>query len=163
LLWLGGAPILAHNLLLLAGYVASGLATYVLLLSMTKHRGAALVATVVFALYPDRAEGYAKVQLQLIFWTPFALWTIHRLRADPGSGSRPRRRVRRADDRSIAYLRERRVDLLLVHTAYYINGNFSEDVNRLRRRSDIDWVGEFPAPNGQVTDVFRIRPSSAGG
>ena len=67
------------------------------------------------------------------------------------------------DDRSIAYLRERRVDLLLVHSAYYIKGNFSEDVNRLRRRSDIDWVGEFPAPNGQVTDVFRIRPSSAAG
>jgi hypothetical protein len=460
LLWLGGGPILAHNLLLLAGYVASGLATYVLVLSLTKHRGAALVAAVVFALYPYRAEEYAKVQLQLIFWTPFALWAIHRLRADPGSRAGvlagvfaalqmyscvyygifamvplgivaiatvataradDRRQVLRAllvgivvcgalcvplaaahydasrivgersaddvrnwsarpadflranpdnkmygdsrnpgkgelrmfpgwtapaltlaafvppiapltesavayaaagaisaelalglngigfrtlfevlppfralrvparfvmlvglslsilagfgvarlcrgrsrvvqaaivaiaaaavtaesnnhplqlselprgipqvyswlaneprtviceypvgnlqgragpqdatymyystwhwqpmvngysgfappsyfelldrlrsfpDDRSIAYLRERRVDLLLVHSAYYIKGNFSEDVNRLRRRADIDWVGEFPAPNGQVTDVFRIRASSAGG
>ena len=67
------------------------------------------------------------------------------------------------DDRSIAYLRERRVELLLVHSAYYIKGNFSEDVNRLRRRSDLEWVGEFPAPNGHVTDVFRLRPAPTAG
>jgi hypothetical protein len=460
LLWLGGGPILAHNLLLLAGYVVSGLAMYVLVQSLTKHRGAALVAAVVFALYPYRTEEYAKVQLQLIFWTPFALWAIHRLRADKGpraavlagvfaalqtyscvyygifamvplaivaiatAATAPRadrRPVVRAllvamvvcaalcvplaaayrgashivgersaddvrtwsatpadflranpdskmygnprnpgkgelrmfpgwtapaltlaafvppiaplttsalayaaagaisaelalgfngigfptlfdwlppfralrvparfvmfvglslsvlagfgvarlcrgqstpvqaaivliaaaavtaesnnrplqlsalpkgipqvyswlageprtviceypvgnlqgragpqdatymyystrhwqpmvngysgfappsyfelldrlrffpDDQAIAYLRERRVELLLVHSAYYLNGNFSEDVNRLRRRSDIDWVGEFSAPNGHVTDVFRIRPSSRAG
>ena len=460
LLWLGGGPILAHNLLLLAGYVVSGLAMYVLVRSLTTHRGAALVAAVVFALYPYRTEEYAKVQLQLIFWTPFALWAIHRVRAgrgpraaiaagvfaalqmyscvyygifatlplaivaiatvatapaedrrqvaralligmivcgalcaplaaayrgasrivgersaddvrmwsatprdflranpdnrmygdprNPGKGERrlfpgwtapalalvafvppiapltasavayaaaggisaelalgfngvgfpalfdmlpPFRALRvparfvmvlglslsilagfgvarlcrgrsslvqaaivviavaavtaesnnrplqlselprgmpqvyswlaheprtviceypvgnlqgRAgpqdatymyystrhwqpmvngysgfappsyfelldrlrffpDDRSIAYLRERRVELLLVHSAYYIKGNFSEDVNRLRRRSDLEWVGEFPAPNGHVTDVFRLRPAPTAG
>jgi hypothetical protein len=70
--------------LLLAGYVVSGLAMYVLVRSLTTHRGAALVAAVVFALYRYRTEEYAKVQLQLIFWTPFALWAIHRLRAHPG-------------------------------------------------------------------------------
>jgi hypothetical protein len=72
-------------------------------------------------------------------------------------------RTLRVPSRSIAYLRERRVELLLVHSAYYITGNVTEDVNPLRRRSDIDWVGEFPAPNGHVTDVFRIRPSSTAG
>lgn len=79
-LWLGGGPILAHNLLLLAGYVLSGLTMYGLARSLTRHRGAALVAAVVFALYPYRTEEYAKVQLQLIFWTPLTLWAIHRLR-----------------------------------------------------------------------------------
>jgi len=63
------------------------------------------------------------------------------------------------DDRSIGYLRERGVQLLLVHSAYYIKGSFTEDVNQLRRRSDVEWVGQFPAPNGHVTDVFRIQPA----
>jgi hypothetical protein len=80
LLWLGGDPILAHNVLLLAGYILSGLAMYVLVRSLTGHRGGALVAAVVFALFPYRTEEYAKVQLQLVFWTPLTLWAIHRLR-----------------------------------------------------------------------------------
>ena len=82
-LWLGGGPILAHNLLLLAGYMLSGLTMYVLVRSLTAHRGAALVAGVVFALYPYRTEAYAKVQLQLAFWIPAALWSLHRLSAEP--------------------------------------------------------------------------------
>lgn len=85
LVWLGGGPILAHNLLLLAGYVLSGLTMYVLVRSLTRHRGAALVAAVVFALYPYRTEEYAKVQLQLIFWTPLTLLAIHRLRTETGA------------------------------------------------------------------------------
>ena len=82
-LWLGGDPILAHNLLMLAGYLLSGLAMYVLARSLTSHRGAALVAGAVFAVYPYRIEAYAKVQLQLAFWVPLALLAIHRLRFRP--------------------------------------------------------------------------------
>lgn len=83
-LWLGGDPILAHNLLLLAGYVCSGLTMYVLVRRLTAHPGAAFVAATVFALYPYRTEAYAKVQLQLAFWIPLALWAVHRLRAESG-------------------------------------------------------------------------------
>jgi hypothetical protein len=86
-LWLGGDPILAHNLLLLGGYLLSGLAMYVLVRALTSHAGAALVAAVVFALYPYRLEAYPKVQLQLTFWMPFALLAVHRL------GSRPSTRA----------------------------------------------------------------------
>jgi hypothetical protein len=65
------------------------------------------------------------------------------------------------DDASIAYLRQRGVTLLLVHSAYYIRGSFTADVSRLRRRLDLEWIGEFPAPNGQVTEVFRLKASAA--
>jgi hypothetical protein len=61
------------------------------------------------------------------------------------------------DDRSVDYLRQRGVTLLLVHSAFYIKGNFAADVSRLRRRTDVEWVGEFPGPQGDYTDVFRIR------
>jgi len=82
-LWLGGGPILAHNLLLLAGYVLSGLAMYLLVAALTEHRGAALVAAIAFALYPYRSEAYGHVQLQLVFWIPLALLAIHRLKIEP--------------------------------------------------------------------------------
>ena len=36
--WLGGGPILAHNILLLSAYVLSGLAMFVLVRSLTNHR-----------------------------------------------------------------------------------------------------------------------------
>jgi hypothetical protein len=49
------------------------------------------------------------------------------------------------------------VTVLLVHSAFYIKGNFAADVNRLRRRTDLEWVGEFPGPPGDYIDVFRIR------
>jgi hypothetical protein len=65
------------------------------------------------------------------------------------------------DDASIAYLRQRGVTLLLVHSAYYLRGNFTDDVSRLRRRSDLEWAGEFPAPNGQFTEVFRLKASAS--
>jgi hypothetical protein len=81
-LWLGGDPILAHNLLLLASYVLSGLATYVLVRSLVPSRGASLVAAVVFTVYPYRIEQYPKVQLQLTWWIPLALWAAHRLGAE---------------------------------------------------------------------------------
>jgi len=79
--WLGGDPILAHNVLLLAGYALSGAAMYLLVRSLTDHRGAALVAGSLFTVCPYRLEVYPKVQLQLVFWTPLALWAVHRLRS----------------------------------------------------------------------------------
>ena len=87
ILWLGGDPILAHNILLIAGYVLSGLATFVLVRKLTGHEGAALVGAVIFAIYPYRLEEYAKVQLQLTCLLPMALWALHRLIEQPSSRS----------------------------------------------------------------------------
>jgi hypothetical protein len=81
--WLGGNAILAHNLLLIAGYISSGLAIYVLVRRLTGHDGAALVAASIFTVYPYRIEEYAKVQLQIACFVPLALYSLHRLIARP--------------------------------------------------------------------------------
>jgi len=78
LLWAGGDPILAHNVLVLIGYAGSGVAMFVLVRHLTGHGGAALVAGVMFALYPYRAESFAKVQMQMTMFWPLALWCLHR-------------------------------------------------------------------------------------
>lgn len=77
--WFGAGPILLHNILLFCGYVLSGMAAFALVRRLTGHAGAALVAGVVFGLYPYRIEAYPKVQLQLVFWWPVALLALHAL------------------------------------------------------------------------------------
>jgi hypothetical protein len=79
LAWLGADPIAVHNLLLLLGDVLSGLAVYALVRRLTRHDGAALVAGVIFAIYPYRIEEYPKVQLQLLIGWPLALLAAHQL------------------------------------------------------------------------------------
>lgn len=81
-IWLGGDPILAHNLLVLLGYAGSGLAMFVLVRSLTGHDGAALVAGMMFAVFPYRTESFAKVQMQMTMWWPIALWCVHRAAAE---------------------------------------------------------------------------------
>jgi hypothetical protein len=58
---------------------------------------------------------------------------------------------------SIAYLRERGVTLLLVHSAFYIRGDFDADVRQLRNRPDAEWMATFAWKGGHKTEVFRIR------
>ena len=79
LIWLGSDPILAHNLLLLAGYAISGVTMFLLTRRLTGHEGAALVGAAIFALYPYRIDQFAHVQLQLIMWWPLALLLFHDL------------------------------------------------------------------------------------
>lgn len=58
---------------------------------------------------------------------------------------------------SLAYLRERGVTILLVHSAFYIRGDFDADVRQLRNRADVEWVATFPWKGGHKTEAFRIR------
>lgn len=58
---------------------------------------------------------------------------------------------------SIAYLHERGVTMLLVHSAFYIRGDFDADVRALKGRADVDWMATFPWKGGHRTEVFRIR------
>lgn len=87
ILWAGGDPILAHNVLVLLGYAGSGLAMFILVRSLTGHGGAALVAGVMFALYPYRAEAFAKVQMQMTMFWPLALWCLHRMAQAPATST----------------------------------------------------------------------------
>jgi hypothetical protein len=79
LAWLGVDPIAVHNVLLLLGCVLSGLAVFALVRRLTSNDGAALVAAVIFAIYPYRIEEYPKVQLQLLVGWPIALLAVHRM------------------------------------------------------------------------------------
>jgi hypothetical protein len=58
---------------------------------------------------------------------------------------------------AIAYLRERGVSYLLVHSVFYIQGDFSADVAALRADDQLEWAGSFPWAGGGRTEVFRIR------
>jgi hypothetical protein len=78
LLWLGVHQLLVYNLLLLSGFALSGAAMFLLVKSLTRHVGAALVAGFVFAFLPYRYMHYAHLELQVTQWMPLCLWAFHR-------------------------------------------------------------------------------------
>ena len=77
--WIGVEPILVYNLVLLSGFVLSGVATAALVRSLTGDGRAAVVAGLIFAFLPYRIDQYAHLQLQQTAWLPLALWAFHAL------------------------------------------------------------------------------------
>ena len=78
LVWFGMHPVIAYNVLLLSGFVLSGIGMFVLVRSLTGHMGAALLAGLVFAFLPYRFMHYSHVELQMAQWMPLCLWAFHR-------------------------------------------------------------------------------------
>jgi hypothetical protein len=78
MLWLGVHPVLAYNILFLSGFVLSGIAMFLLVRALTGRVDAAIVAGVIFTLYPYRYEHYSHLELQMTMWMPLALWGLHR-------------------------------------------------------------------------------------
>jgi hypothetical protein len=79
ILWAGLHPLLVHNGLLLASLALSGAAAFALVRSLTGDRAAALVAGIVFALFPTRFAHYSQLEPQFTWWMPLALLTLHRV------------------------------------------------------------------------------------
>jgi hypothetical protein len=79
--WAGAGPVLVYNIVLLSGFVLSGVGVALLVRTLTGSIGPALLAGIVFAFLPFRIDHYAHVQLQQIECLPFALWAFHRLLA----------------------------------------------------------------------------------
>jgi hypothetical protein len=79
--WLGMHQLLAYNLLLLSGFALSGAAMFLLVRSLTHHVGAALFAGFVFAFLPFRFMHYAHLELQMSYWMPLCLWSLHKCAA----------------------------------------------------------------------------------
>jgi hypothetical protein len=77
-LWVGMHQLYVYNLLLLSGFAFSGAAMFLLVRSLTRHTGAALVAGFVFAFLPYRYMHYAHLELQMAQWMPMTLWALHR-------------------------------------------------------------------------------------
>ena len=77
-LWLGVHQLFVYNVSLLSGFALSGAAMFLLVRTLTRHTGAALVAGFVFAFLPYRYMHYAHLELQMAQWMPMTLWALHR-------------------------------------------------------------------------------------
>ena len=82
LVWLGVHPLTACNILLLSGFVLSGVTMFVLVRSLTRQVAAALFAGFIFAFLPYRFMHYAHLELQMSQWMPLCLWAFHRTMTD---------------------------------------------------------------------------------
>ncbi len=81
LLWVGLHPVYVYNVLLLSGFVLSGVFTYLLGRCWGYGIPASWVAGVIFALYPYRFDHYSHLELQMAQWIPLALLGVHRMMA----------------------------------------------------------------------------------
>ena len=75
--WLGGSPLLAYNLLLIASTWWTGLATHALLRRLTGRETAAYVAGLAFAFAPYRTSTLAHLQLYACWWIPLIFLGLH--------------------------------------------------------------------------------------
>jgi hypothetical protein len=78
LLWLGAAPLVAYNLLVLASFAAAGVAAYFLARSLGVPQMGAWFAGIVFAFQPYRFAHYPQLELLWTCWIPLAFWALHR-------------------------------------------------------------------------------------
>jgi hypothetical protein len=77
-IWASGNPVLAHNLVLLASFVATAMATYLLALYWTGNRPASFTAGLILAFCPFMFNHLAHVQLILAAGIPLAFLFLHR-------------------------------------------------------------------------------------
>jgi len=75
--WLGGSPLLAYNVLLIASTWSCGLAAFALVRRLTGSTAGALCAGLAFAFAPYRASLLAHLQLLVTCWMPLALLGLH--------------------------------------------------------------------------------------
>jgi hypothetical protein len=75
--WLGGSPLLAYNLLLIASTWWTLLATDALVRRLTGDRVAAACGAFAFAFAPYRTAQLAHLQLYACWWIPLALLALH--------------------------------------------------------------------------------------
>lgn len=76
--WLGISNVLIYNTLLLSGFALSGAGAYLLVRRLTGSAAAAWLSGIVFAFVPYRFAHYEHLELQLAFWMPLGLWSMHR-------------------------------------------------------------------------------------
>jgi hypothetical protein len=75
--WLGGSPLLAYNLVLIASTWWSGLAAHALVRRLTGSTAAAYCAGIAFAYAPYRTSQLGHMQLYACWWLPLVLLALH--------------------------------------------------------------------------------------
>ena len=76
--WLTGNPVLGYNVAFLFSYVLAGSGMYLLAVSITGNRLAAVVSGVAFAFLPYRVAQLPHLQMLMFGWMPIGLWALHR-------------------------------------------------------------------------------------
>jgi hypothetical protein len=71
-------PVTVYNLLLMSGFVFSGIAAALLVERLTGSRAAGFVAGIVYGFYPYHFEHYSHLELQMMQWMPLSLLALHR-------------------------------------------------------------------------------------
>lgn len=79
--WVGAGPLLVHNIVLLSGFVLSGVGMACLVRALTGNAAAGVLSGLIFAFLPYRIAHYPHLQLQQTQCLPFAMWAFHRLLA----------------------------------------------------------------------------------
>jgi hypothetical protein len=77
LLAAGIHPVTAYNLLLMSGFVLSGIAAALLVARLTGSWRAGFVSGIVFGFYPYHFEHYSHLELQMMQWMPLSLLALH--------------------------------------------------------------------------------------
>jgi len=78
LLAAGVHPVTTYNLLLISGFLFSGIAAALLVERLTGSSAAGFVAGIVFGFYPYHFEHYSHLELQMMQWMPLSLLAMHR-------------------------------------------------------------------------------------
>ncbi|MEO8484466.1 MAG: hypothetical protein ABI634_19835 [Acidobacteriota bacterium] len=78
LLAAGMHPVVAYNILLLSGFLLSGVTMFLLAAHVTRSPASAFVSALLFTFYPYRFEHYSHLELQMTQWMPLALLALHR-------------------------------------------------------------------------------------
>lgn len=71
-------PVVVYNVILLSGFLFSGVATYLLVRRLTGSSRAAFIAALIFGFYPYRFEHYSHLELQMTHWMPLGLLALER-------------------------------------------------------------------------------------
>ena len=77
ILWLGGSPALAYNVVLLFSFAASGFAMYLLARHVTGRHFPAIVAGIAYAFVPYRFVHIPQIQLEAMEWIPLGFLCLH--------------------------------------------------------------------------------------
>ena len=76
-LWAGGNPLLAMNIVALLSVVLGGMGAYLLAVRLGVRRDAAILAGAIFAFAPARLFRISQLHLTTIQWVPFTLAFLH--------------------------------------------------------------------------------------
>ncbi len=76
--WAHVAPVVVYNIVLLGAFFLSAFAVCGLVRSLTSSWFNGVIVGIAFAFSSHQLEHYERLEIQLAFWMPLALWALHR-------------------------------------------------------------------------------------